>query len=76
MEQYDKYQDFQIKTATNQENWLKQITQFEENTQKSLVATQEEYESKLRAKSSEINRVCITIEKRIVSNYYFSFRRK
>lgn len=57
MEQYDKYQDFQIKTATNQENWLKQITQFEENTQKSLMATQEEYESKLRAKSSEINRV-------------------
>ena len=71
MEQYDKYQDFQIKTATNQENWLKQITQFEENTQKSLVATQEEYESKLRAKSSEINRVCITIEKRIVSNLLF-----
>lgn len=44
--------------TAQQEDWVKQVKQFELSSQMTLAETQADFENKLKAKSIEIARVC------------------
>ncbi|KAK5665187.1 hypothetical protein QVD99_008034 [Batrachochytrium dendrobatidis] len=56
MEEYEKYQLQQDHTSLLQENWQKQMREFESSTQKTLSEMQGVAETRLNSKSSEIQR--------------------
>ena len=57
MGEYEKYQTQQNKTATLQDKWQKQMKEFEVATQKALTDVQAHAESRLNARSLDIQRL-------------------
>lgn len=67
MEEYDKFQESQAKMAIRQEEWIKQVQEFEKSSQSILAGTQNEYENKLKAKATEITRVYTRLNNLVVA---------
>jgi hypothetical protein len=57
MEEYDKFQESQTSMGTRQEEWIKQVKNFEIKSQKIMSDTQIEFENKLKGKAVDIGRV-------------------
>ncbi|KAJ3219703.1 Cilia- and flagella-associated protein 57 [Dinochytrium kinnereticum] len=57
MEEYEKFQDLQANAGQMQEQWQKQMKDFEGSTQRALADAQSEAEARLNMKSAEIARL-------------------
>ncbi|KAJ3142003.1 Cilia- and flagella-associated protein 57, partial [Physocladia obscura] len=57
MTEYEKYQSLQGKSQSHQDQWRKQMKDFDMNTQRALAFVQKEYEEKISLKQADIKKL-------------------